>query len=70
MVAKRIPSVIKYPPVEEPGDDLSIEYLSPDGEPTAETKTQYVPLTDTVSALENRFIDRQDVFIAGDMLVY
>ena len=51
-------------------DDLSIEYPSSDGEPMAESKLQYTPLTDTVSALENYFIDRNDVFIAGDLLVY
>ena len=70
MVAKRTPSAIKHPPTEEAEDDLSIEYPSSDGEPMAESKWQYVPLTDTVSALENHFINRPDVFIGGDMLVY
>ena len=51
-------------------DDLSIEYPSSDGEPMAESQLQYTPLTDTVSALENYFIERSDVFIAGDLLVY
>ena len=51
-------------------DDLSIEYPSSDGEPMAESKLQYTPLTDTVSALENHFVERSDVFIAGDLLVY
>ena len=51
-------------------DDLSIEYPSSDGEPMAESKLQYTPLTDTVSALENHFIERSDVFIAGDLLIY
>ncbi len=70
MTAKRTQSAIKHPPYEDAGDDLSVEYPSSDGEPMAESKLQYVPLTDTVAALENHFIDRPDVFIAGDMLVY
>ena len=70
MVTKRTQPANTHPPYEEAEDDLSIEYPSSDGEPMAESKLQYVPLTDTVSALENHFIDRTDVFIAGDMLVY
>ena len=70
MVAKRITADTAHPPVEETVDDLSIEYPSSDGEPMAETKAQYVALTDTVSALENHFITRPDVFVGGDMLMY
>ncbi len=70
MVAKRSPADIKRPPGGEAEDDLSIEYPSSDGEPMAESKWQYIPLTDTVSTLENYFINRPDVFIAGDLLVY
>ena len=51
-------------------DDLSIEYPSSDGEPMAESDWQYIPLTDTVSALRVRYQGRDDVYIAGDMLVY
>ena len=36
----------------------------------AESGLQYVPLTETVSALRTRFIDRTGVYLAGDMLVY
>ena len=57
-------------PIHDAEDDLSIEYPSSDGEPMAESKLQYTPLTDTVSALENHFINRSDVFVAGDLLVY
>ena len=32
-------------------DDLSFEYPANDGEPMAESDLQYVPLTETVSAL-------------------
>ena len=58
------------PPEEELVDDLSIEYPSSDGEPMAESDLQYVPLTETVSTLRVRFSNRNDVYLAGDMLVY
>ena len=58
------------PPDGEPVDDLAIEYPSSDGEPMAESDLQYVPLTETVSALRVRFSDRSDVYVAGNMLVY
>ena len=51
-------------------DDLSIVYPSSDGEPMAASDLQYVPLTETVSTLRIHFIDRSDVYVAGDMLVY
>lgn len=70
MVAKRITADTAHPPVEETVDDLSIEYPSSDGEPMAENKWQYVAMTDTVSVLENRFLDRPDVYVGGDMLMY
>ena len=58
------------PPDGEAVDDLFIEYPSSDGEPMAESDLQYVPLTETVSALRVRFSDRSDIYVAGDMLVY
>ena len=70
MVTKRTQPAITQPPYEEAEDDLSIEYPSSDGEPMAENKWQYVAMTDTVSVLENRFLDRPDVYIGGDMLMY
>lgn len=51
-------------------DDPTIEYPSSDGEPLAESDFQYIPLTETVSALRIHFKDRSDVYIAGDMLIY
>ena len=57
-------------PDEDEIDDLTIEYPSSDGERMAETDFQYVPLTDTVSALRVRYHDRPDVYVAGDMLIY
>ena len=70
MVTKRTQSAITQLPHEEAEDDLSIEYPSSDGEPMAENKWQYVAMTDTTSALENRFIHRTDVFVGSDMLMY
>ena len=51
-------------------EDPTIEYPCEDGEPLAETDWQYVPLTETVSALRVHFSDRADVYVAGDMFVY
>lgn len=51
-------------------DDLSIHYPSADGERMAETDFQYIPLTNTVSALRVRYHGRTDVYVAGDMLIY
>ena len=70
MVAKRTTASVRHPSIEEAEDDLSIEYPSSDGEPMAENKWQYVAMTDTVSVLENRFLDRPDVYVGGDMLMY
>ena len=68
--ANQVPPATAGLPSRDEIDDLSIEYPSSDGEPMAESQLQYTPLTDTVSALENYFIERSDVFIAGDLLVY
>ena len=57
-------------PYEDEVDDLTIDYPSSDGEPMAETDFQYTPLTNAVSALRVRYHDRDDVYIAGDMLIY
>lgn len=51
-------------------DDLAIHYPSADGERMAETDFQYIPLTNTVSALRVRYYGRSDVYVAGDMLIY
>ena len=60
----------EHPPDEEHVDDLSIEYPSSDGEPMAETEFQYIPLTETVSALRIWFRERPEVYVIGDILVY
>ena len=51
-------------------DDPNIEYPASDGEPMAESQRQYNPLTDTVAGLSDRYRGRDDVFVAGDLLVY
>ncbi len=51
-------------------EDPTIVYPYEDDEPLAETDFQYVPLTETVSALRAHFRDRSDVYVAGDMFVY
>ena len=51
-------------------DDPDIFYPSSDGEPLAESKLQFTPLTQTVHVLEHRYRDRADVFVAGNLLVY
>ncbi len=70
MVTKPDKSGVVHQPGQDETDDPSIEYPSSDGEPMAETELQYIPLTNTVSILRNRFRDRTDVYIIGDMLVY
>ena len=70
MTAHRPPAATKHPPDAEVEDDLSIHYPSSDGEPMAESDWQYFPLTDTVGALRDWFLDRPDVYVAGNMLVY
>ena len=51
-------------------DDPDIFYPSSDGEPLAESKLQFTPLTETVHVLEHRYRDRADVFVAGNLLLY
>ena len=51
-------------------DDLSIEYSSSDGELMAESREQWYALVDTVGVLDVHFKSRNDVFVAGDLLVY
>lgn len=50
-------------------DDITIEYPEEDGEPLAETDFQFVPLTYAVTALRARFGSRNDIYVAGNMLL-
>ncbi len=51
-------------------EDPSIYYPESDGEPLAESDYQFCPLTDTVRTLGLHFAGRDDVYVAGNMLVY
>ena len=51
-------------------DDLTIEYPEEDGEPLAESDFQFIPLTYAVSALRARYANREDIYVAGNMLLY
>ena len=51
-------------------DDLTIEYPEEDGKPLAETDFQFIPLTYAVAALRARYDDRDDIYVAGNMLLY
>lgn len=51
-------------------DDPDIYYPDSDGIPMAETDAQFYPLTETVLALRQRYADRDDVYVSGDLLVY
>ena len=66
-IAKFIRSGLDRPLSE---DDPDIYYPSSDGEPLAETDFQFYPLTHTVHALSQRYRDRNDVYVAGNMLMY
>ena len=51
-------------------DDPDIYYPDSDGNPMAETDAQFYPLTETVLALRQRYVDQDDVYVSGDLLVY
>ena len=51
-------------------DDPDIYYPSSDGEPLAESDLQFNPLTESVHVLRQRYRDRSDVYVAGNMLMY
>lgn len=51
-------------------DDPAIEYPEEDGEPLAESDFQLIPLTYAVVALRARYADREDIYVAGNMLLY
>ena len=49
---------------------VEIEYPSSDGEPLAESYFQLIPLVYAFDALRRRYADREDVFVAADLLIY
>jgi Uma2 family endonuclease len=70
MATPKIPPAATYSPAPDEEEDFSIIYPSGDGEPMAENDWQWTAMTDAVAALRNRYGDRSDVYVAGDMLVY
>ncbi len=78
LIAKRVAEFIQAGlnrPLSE--DDPDIFYPSSDGEPLAESKLQFTPLTETVHVpatcyywVDRRYRDRADVFVAGNLLLY
>ena len=70
MTTRRTLADIKHPPRQDEKDDLSIEYPSSDGERMAETDFQYTAMTETIATLRQWFEDHNDVYVAGDMLMY
>ena len=49
---------------------VEIEYPSSDGEPVAESIFQLVPLFYAYDTLQRRYADREEVFVAADLLLY
>ena len=49
---------------------VEIDYPSSDGEPLAESYYQLIPLVYAFDALRRRYADRDDVFVAADLLIY
>ncbi len=65
--------VANMPPASAPVDLASaaeIIYPETDGEPLAEGTEQYIALTETVTKLVDRYRERPDVAVIGNMLVY
>ena len=49
---------------------VEIDYPSSDGEPLAESYFQLIPLFYAFDALRRHYADREDVFVAADLLIY
>ncbi len=47
-----------------------MHYPSSDGQPLADNGWQLTAIVDAISVLRVRFMDRRDVFVFGDMLIY
>jgi Uma2 family endonuclease len=48
----------------------AIEYPSADGKPMAETETHLREMIDTILVLDDRFADRPNVYVCGNLLLY
>ena len=47
-----------------------VDYPSSDGRPVAESDHQFIPLTYAASRLRQHFRQREDVYVAGNLLIY
>ena len=47
-----------------------VDYPSSDGRPVAESDHQFIPLTYAASRLRQHFRQRDDVYVAGNLLIY
>ena len=47
-----------------------VEYPSSDGRPVAESDHQFIPLTYAANRLREHFREREDVYVAGNLLLY
>ena len=47
-----------------------VEYPSSDGRPVAESDHQFIPLTYAANRLREHFRERDDVYVAGNLLIY
>ena len=71
LISKRIAEFVQAGlnrPLSE--DDPNVHYPSSDGEPLAESDLQFTPLTESVHVLRRRYRDRDDVYVAGNLLLY
>ena len=52
------------------GSSTEIEYPSSDGQPMAENQWQLDAMIDAINVLGTHFVDRPDVYVSGDLLIY
>ena len=64
------PATARPAPGEDVVDDFSIVYPSSDGEPMSENDFQFTVMIETATTLRQRYADRPDVYVGGDMLMY
>ena len=70
MTMRPTPATARPAPGEDAVDDFSIDYPSSDGEPMSENDFQFTVMIETASTLRQRYADRPDVYVGGDMLMY
>ena len=70
MTMRPTPATARPAPGEDAVDDLSIVYPSSDGEPMSENDFQFTVMIETATTLRQRYADRPDVYVGGDMLMY